>query len=201
MNKRVTIAAIVAAAILVPATVYAASPLFITTMIDEPSPIANAGDAMMAEKNEEDAMADDNDRKPDGTMMSKDEAEIDKGSTEDDAMMKDKVLVETGGTFAGAGDGFHNAEGTARVLHLGSGSSVLRLEEFKVTNGPDLYVYLSADKSNADYVSLGRLKASSGNQNYDLPDGIDLSRYDNVIIWCQSFSVYFGGAQLTTTSA
>ncbi len=122
--------------------------------------------------------------------------------TEDDAMMKDDEAVmedkmaDLSGTFAGAGDGVHNASGTARVLHLQDGSAVLRLEDFKVTNGPDLFVYLSTDKGASDYIDLGMLKANAGNQNYELPDGVDLSRYDNVVIWCKSFSVYFGGAQL-----
>ena len=65
-----------------------------------------------------------------------------------------------------------------------------------MTNGPDLYVYLSTDKGASNYVDLGRLKANAGNQNYELPKDVDLSRYDSVVIWCKSFSVYFGGAQL-----
>jgi hypothetical protein len=130
--------------------------------------------------------------KPSGDtdVMIKDDAGI-SDSTENDAMTK-----ELSGTFAGAGDGFHNAEGTARVIYLEDGSAVLRFEDFKVTNGPDLYVYLSTDKGTSDYVSLGRLKANIGNQNYQLPEGIDLTKYDNVIVWCQAFSVYFGGAEL-----
>jgi hypothetical protein len=74
---------------------------------------------------------------------------------------------------------------------------VLRLEEFKSTNGPDLYVYLSTDKQASDFVSLGRLKANIGNQNYDIPSGTDLSKYDTVLVWCKQFSVLFGSAELT----
>ena len=107
------------------------------------------------------------------------------------------TMKDTSGTFAGAGDGIHNAQGSARILNLEDGRAVLRLEDFRVTNGPDLYVYLSTDKGASDYVDLGRLKANAGNQNYELPSGIDLSKYDNVVIWCKAFSVYFGGAQLT----
>ena len=40
------------------------------------------------------------------------------------------------GSFIGAGDGFHNAEGLARVIPLGDGNTILRLENFKSTNGP-----------------------------------------------------------------
>jgi hypothetical protein len=196
--KKSIIIAIIAAAIAVPTAVYAASPLFISTTIDEPVP-EGAQDAMM-EKDEGAAMED---KTGDAMMDKSDDAMMDKGDPAmmedemaDDTMMEDKMTADLSGTFSGAGDGIHNASGTARVLHLDDGSSVLRLEGFSVTNGPDLFVYLSTDRTASDYVDLGMLKANSGNQNYELPDGVDLSKYDNVIIWCKSFSVYFGGAQL-----
>jgi hypothetical protein len=107
-------------------------------------------------------------------------------------------MEELSGTFAGAGDGIHNAEGVAKVIYVEGGSDVLRLENFRVTNGPDLYVYLATDKQASDFVDLGRLKANSGNQNYEIPEGTDLSKYDTVVIWCKAFSVFFGGAELTS---
>ena len=103
------------------------------------------------------------------------------------------------GGFSGAGDGIHNAQGAARVIHLEGESDVLRLENLRVTNGPDLYVYLATDKGASDFVDLGRLKANSGNQNYDIPEGTDLSKYSTVLIWCKQFSVLFGSAELTST--
>lgn len=194
--KKSIIIAIIAAAIVVPTAVYAASPLFINTTIDEPVP-EGTQDAMM--EKDEGAVMD----KSGDAMMGKDGSAITEGEmTKDDSMMKDEEvmtedkMVDLRGTFAGAGDGIHDASGTARILHLEDGSAVLRLEDFRVTNGPDLFVYLSTDRTASDYVDLGMLKANSGNQNYELPDGVDLSKYDNVIIWCKSFSVYFGGAQL-----
>ena len=65
-----------------------------------------------------------------------------------------------------------------------------------MTNGPDLYVYLATDKSTSDFVDLGKLKANNGNQNYEVPEGTDLTKYDTVLIWCKSFSVLFGSADL-----
>lgn len=170
--KRSLLIAVIAAAIIVPGAVYAVSPYFTETMIDEPSPVATSGDA-------QGSMGDDD------AMMEKD----------DSAMMEDS-MTELSGAFEGPGDGIHNASGKATVIYLEDDSAVLRFEDFRVTNGPDLYVYLSTDKGASDYVDLGELKANSGNQNYDLPEGVDLSKYDNVVIWCKSFSVYFGGAQL-----
>jgi Electron transfer DM13 len=104
------------------------------------------------------------------------------------------------GSFVGVGDGIHDAEGIAKVIPLQDGSNILRLENLQVTNGPDLYVYLSTDKSASDFVSLGKLKANNGNQNYNIPSETDLIKYDNVLIWCRPFSVLFGSAELALAS-
>jgi hypothetical protein len=100
------------------------------------------------------------------------------------------------GSFVGVGDGIHNADGMAKVIPLQDGSNILRLENLQVTNGPDLYVYLATDKSASDFVSLGKLKANNGNQNYNIPSETDLTKYDTALIWCRPFSVLFGSAEL-----
>jgi hypothetical protein len=102
------------------------------------------------------------------------------------------------GNFVGSGDGFHKAEGVAKVINLEDGRTLLRLENLKATNGPDLYVYLSTSKDASDIVNLGRLKGNMGNQNYEIPQGTDLTKYDTVLIWCKAFSVLFGSAKLAS---
>jgi hypothetical protein len=102
------------------------------------------------------------------------------------------------GNFVDAGDGFHKAEGVAKVINLADGRTFLRLENLKATNGPDLYVYLSTDRDTSDIVNLGRLKGNIGNQNYEIPTGTDLSKYNTVLIWCKAFSTLFGSAILST---
>ncbi len=52
------------------------------------------------------------------------------------------------------------------------------------------------DKSASDFVDFGRLKANIGNQNYEIPEETDLTKYDTVLIWCKAFSVLFGSADL-----
>ena len=102
------------------------------------------------------------------------------------------------GNFVEAGDGFHKAEGIAKVINLADGRTFLRLENLKTTNGPDLYVYLSVGKDALDIVNLGRLKGNIGNQNYEIPAGADLSKYNTVLIWCKAFSTLFGSAKLSS---
>jgi len=102
------------------------------------------------------------------------------------------------GSFIGVGDGIHNAEGIAKIIPLQGGTNILRLENLRVTNGPDLYVYLSPDKSTSNFVNVGKLKANNGNQNYDIPAATDLSKYDTILIWCRPFSVLFGSTELNS---
>ena len=102
--------------------------------------------------------------------------------------------VEYEGTFVDA-DNFHKTSGTAKVVTI-EGKGYVSLESFQTTNGPDLYVYLSTSKDSSDVVSLGKLKGNRGNQNYEVPNGVDLRKYNTVIIWCKAFSALFGSAEL-----
>ncbi|MGQ0638243.1 MAG: DM13 domain-containing protein [Nitrososphaerota archaeon] len=176
MNKKLLIAVIVAA-VMLPIGTYAVSPLFINTTIDEPLPPSVKNEKTLATG----AMLKDGSE----TMMKK-----------VDQVMEKKEAMFLSGSFVGAGDGIHNAEGISKVISLEDGTSILRFENFKSTNGPDLYVYLATDDGATDFINLERLKANNGNQNYNIPDGADLSKYDTVLIWCKQFSVLFGSAEL-----
>ena len=99
------------------------------------------------------------------------------------------------GTFHGT-DEFHFGRGTASIIEVSPGRYHLRLEDFSVRNGPDLYVYLStaADDYTDDALELGLLKATDGSFGYDLPAGTDPSRFRSAIIWCKQFSHLFAVA-------
>jgi hypothetical protein len=102
------------------------------------------------------------------------------------------------GDFMGVNDGIHNAEGKVKILRLSDESQIVRLEDFRSTNGPDVHLYLAIDKQASDFIDLGRLKANIGNQNYQIPLDTDFNKYKYVLIWCQPFSVLFGSAQLSS---
>ena len=127
--------------------------------------------------------------------FSKQNSTIDENMSETAMSKETKPLM---GNFVDADDGFHKAEGVAKVVNLTDGKTFLRLENLKATNGPDLYVYLSTDKGVSDFVNLGRLKGNIGNQNYEIPVGTDLAKYDTVLIWCKAFSTLFGSAKLSS---
>lgn len=98
----------------------------------------------------------------------------------------------------------HDGAGRAAIIEKSDGSRVLLLENFTVTNGPVLEVWLSAAMlpkdntaiSGAAYLSLGALKSTSGNQEYPIPAGTDLAAFHSVTIWCVQFSVNFASAGL-----
>jgi hypothetical protein len=97
----------------------------------------------------------------------------------------------------------HETSGRAAVLEVDGGRRFLRLDELRTSNGPDLFVYLSAtpadgprDAFDDEFLSLGRLKANQGNQNYEIGAGTRLDRYRSVVIWCRRFTYAFGAAEL-----
>jgi hypothetical protein len=95
----------------------------------------------------------------------------------------------------------HSVSGTATTIRLAEGGNVLTLTGFEVDNGPDLRVYLVAgparNESEVDeFEDLGALKGNKGDQQYELPRGLDLDRYTTVVIWCRAFSVSFARAPL-----
>ena len=112
------------------------------------------------------------------------------------------------GSF-GIVDGIHHGQGTASVLDLTDGTRVLRFSDFTVTNGPDLYVYLSANPApwtgaqlhEGGAFEVAALKGNVGDQNYTLPADLKLDDFKSVVIYCRRFSVVFSSAPLTIGAA
>lgn len=203
-NKTKIVIGIIVTAIAIPFGIYTISPLFINTEINEPLP------SLANEKSSTDfatfmALTDDEKRDAAKNMTKKEEDIIMKMAAKQDITINETMIMNINqriqnkaliGNFIGVGDGIHNAEGLAKILTLSNGSQILRLENFKSTNGPDVHLYLSNNKQANDFIDLGRLKANNGNQNYLIPMDIDFNHYRYVIIWCKPFSVLFGSAHL-----
>ena len=101
------------------------------------------------------------------------------------------TLIKSG-ALVGIG---HSVSGTA-ALFDSVGKKILLLDPFSSQNGPDLKVYLSKDQNASSYISLGKLKSTSGKQSYEVPGNPVVTDYNYVLIWCEQFSVVFGRAQL-----
>lgn len=99
------------------------------------------------------------------------------------------------GKFQGF-DKLHQGSGTATVIKSGAKTYIRFETDFKVTNGPDLYVGLG---NNGQYIKgseIAKLKGTEGSQNYELSDGIDPKDINEVWIWCKTFAVPFASAKL-----
>ncbi|MCY4248318.1 MAG: DM13 domain-containing protein, partial [Chloroflexi bacterium] len=103
-------------------------------------------------------------------------------------------------------DPIHGADGFAKIYALPDGRQFLRFEDFRSKNGPDLHVYLSPEYPTTTFAGLGEeplhlgaLKGNIGSQNYEIPAGTDLARFQSVVIYCRPFRVVFSSAQLTAS--
>ena len=50
------------------------------------------------------------------------------------------------------------------------------------------------------WIDLGKLKGNIGNQNYVIPDDVDIGIHNSVTIWCKPFDVIFSVAVLRNAS-
>jgi len=122
---------------------------------------------------------------------------------QESAKHDDKAKTLATGTFHGK---VHQTSGRATIYQQPDGKLVLRLTNFKTSNGPDVHVILVAAKDAEDdanflktdvpRVELGKLKGNEGDQNYPIPKGTDLDKFQTVSIYCERFNANFGAAPL-----
>ena len=119
------------------------------------------------------------------------------------ASAQQKAQSVEAGTFHGK---VHKTSGRATIYKEADGRLVLRLTNFKTSNGPDVHVVLIAAKdadddanflnNSTEKLELGALKGNEGDQNYDIPAGTDLDKFQTVSIYCERFNANFGAAPL-----
>lgn len=112
--------------------------------------------------------------------------------------------VLAAGTFihANPSDPIHWGKGRVTVR----ATSLFLEDDFEVGPGPAYHVFLvpkatiraSDDVKEQMYVDLGGLRAFKGSQRYAIPNGVDISKYASVVIWCREFSVLISPADLTS---
>ncbi len=97
------------------------------------------------------------------------------------------------GTFMNGPYG--GVSGKAKI-YLQGGKYILALENISVINGPDLHVYLSKEMQPINFIDLGKLKSTSGNQLYEIPGSPDFKEYTFALVHCQLYNHLFGSAML-----
>ncbi|MDP6453535.1 MAG: DM13 domain-containing protein [SAR202 cluster bacterium] len=187
--------AITGAVILIPVLAlgwWLLSPLFLNKLVEEEFPFAFSASV------------------PDDMTMGEIEtimsgiAKMDAPAESESAGAMAGAEVTRSGEFTDA-DRFHKGSGDGTIYTLSDGSTLLRLEDFRVTNGPDLRVILSPNPNPQNssevledgYIEVGKLKGNIGNQNYPLPAGIDPLTFNSVVIYCKPFKVVFSVASLS----
>jgi hypothetical protein len=114
----------------------------------------------------------------------------------------DRNAIVANGAFihANPSDPIHWGRGKVSVYE----TAVFLDSDFEVGPGPKYHVYLVPEPSirrseqvaKSMFVDLGRLRSFKGSQRYAIPDGVDLSKYPSVVIWCEQFSVLISPADL-----
>ena len=93
-------------------------------------------------------------------------------------------------------NGYNTSGGVSVVM----GAEVLRVDladNFRSSNGPGLYVYLSNSRTAVSGgIELGKLTSTSGASSYATPSGIGIDDFNYVIIYCKPFGAGFGTALL-----
>jgi hypothetical protein len=103
------------------------------------------------------------------------------------------AMLKLQGSFMGLGA--EKVSGEAKI-YLQNGKYYLALESFSTTNGPDLKVYLSQKAEPFNFIKLGDLKSTNGNQVYDILGSLDLTKYKYALIHCERFNHLYGTAEL-----
>jgi len=187
-NRTIVIMAGIVALVVILATGwYFISPLFINRSVDEALPSSISIETS----------------RPPTTTAVESQSDVLPDKTMDEAMPEEEQVSSLlSGQFIDA-DNFHRGSGKVSILELSEGSRILRMEDFFVTNGPDLHVLLAVGSKPTgkedlgQYVDLGELKGNLGNQNYPIPDDIDLESFQSVVIYCVPFHVVFSTAHLS----
>jgi hypothetical protein len=114
-------------------------------------------------------------------------------TSELDEMISAKGALKFSGSFIGHGS--EKVSGQAKIF-LTNNQYMLKLENFSTTNGPDLKVYLSKESSPSDYISLGDLKSTKGNQVYQINGAPDFLQHRFVLIHCERFNHLYGSSEI-----
>lgn len=159
MNKRfLLLGGGIAAILFVAAGWYFISPLFINRTVDEQFPFEIPNEAELEELSSEDL-------EELAVEVQSTAAEMPDKEMEDPMPEESEPLLLVQGEFQDA-DSFHQGSGRAALLQLADGTRFLRLEDFSVTNGPDLHVYLATGSAPTgrsdlgDFVDLGEFRKS-----------------------------------------
>lgn len=78
-------------------------------------------------------------------------------------------------------------------IYLEGNQYKVQLEDFSISGGPDLKVYLSKSAEPTDFVNLGNLTSQTV---YPIPASVNVADYSHVLIHCQQYNHLYAIAEL-----
>jgi len=98
------------------------------------------------------------------------------------------------GTFEGASN--HVTTGGVSVVETADGLAVVLASDFSFDGAPDPKVGFGKSGKYDISSQLDKLQSNSGEQTYLIPDSVDVSKYNEIYIWCEAYSVPLGVAKV-----
>ncbi|MDN3676418.1 DM13 domain-containing protein [Flavobacterium paronense] len=80
-------------------------------------------------------------------------------------------------------------------IYLEGNQYKVQLENFSISSGPDLKVYLSKAATPNEFINLGNLTSQTV---YPIPQSVNVAEYSHVLIHCQQYNHLFAIAELTS---
>ena len=101
-------------------------------------------------------------------------------------------------------DDLRQAAGNVVLYRSADGTLLLRLDDFSVTNAPQLTVYLTGstqplvpadlDGNGVSRFPVGLVKGTKGNQQFNIPKELNLAKYKSVVIFSDALQLIYAFA-------
>ncbi len=104
----------------------------------------------------------------------------------------DSLTVIYTGAFI---SGVHTTSGTVTLRKSTTGRKYLFFDNFQTDAGPDLRIYLAEDLGAVTYSEVSN-QVFKGNSQVLIDAAVNTDKKKKVLIWCKSYSVLFGSAEL-----
>ena len=98
------------------------------------------------------------------------------------------------GEFKGLSN--HVTTGQVEVVKTANGYVIKLADNFNFDGAPDPKVAFGANGKYDSSTLIAPLKSNTGAQTYEVPASIDVSKYNEVYIWCEKFNVGLGVASI-----
>ena len=98
------------------------------------------------------------------------------------------------GSFTGKSK--HVTSGGVSIVKSGSGYALKLAGNFSLDGAPDPWLGFGTNGKYSNKTTFAVLKKNKGGQTYKIPASVDISKFNEVYVWCKKFGVPLGVAKL-----